>query len=359
MIWICHIFVIIFLVVVSYFMKSKNTLIITTYIYSLTIFGQRWLTGEDFPGYLLYYIINFQGSDWSYFALQDLFIKNNLSFSLLIFLAYALTLFLNYKFIISINRNIFLLIFLYSIFELYFIQLSQIRQFIAISLFLNALYYAHTVKYFKMVVFTILAVSFHISTILVVPFLFFKKQINRKFLFIISLTLIFLPVFDITIFLEILNVNFYSNYLGGEYDQDLSAFHLFKYFILLSLLLIIIKYSKRIYEDNMDIMIVTGFIFYLFFYGISFQYAPMLRVANFFRIFEILILATQYSRIRLLDKKLTLMILIGMYIIFYIGIALIDPYNISRYEFRLLHLFERESLYFYISEIERFYFEKR
>src|SRR5699024_5082993 len=105
----------------------------SSFIYALFIFGQRWMTGTDFPNYLRYYLTGFQVREPIYKFIQNFLAEHNLYFGLLIFIVFAITLFNNYRFMVRIDRNVVLIIYIYLLSEIFFAQLSQVRQFIAIS----------------------------------------------------------------------------------------------------------------------------------------------------------------------------------------------------------------------------------
>ena len=207
MIWIFHVVIITMLLLISKKIKRQKFFIYSSFLYSIFIFGQRWMTGTDYPNYLRYYLTDFQVSESGYYYLQKILADNNLDFGLLIFIILFITLFNNYRFILRLNKNVEVILFLYLLSEIFFAQMSQIRQFIAISFFLNSFYYAYENKMFKSIGNIIIGALFHDSIIFLFPFLFIRPYINRingLYLLIVSAVL---PLIDLS---PVLNLEIFS-----------------------------------------------------------------------------------------------------------------------------------------------------
>ena len=357
MIWLIHFLVVNIFLLVSVISKRKNFFIYGMLIYSIFTFGQRWMTGEDFPGYLLYYLINFQGPEIGYFALQYFFISNNFYFGILIFLIYSITIINVFYFIKKINKNVVLLIYLFMFVEMYFMQMSQIRQFVAVSFFINAYYFLFNKKYFKFLISYSLAASFHFSVLLLLPFLFIKIKLKRRTLFYALLVFCILPFINIKFIIDIFNINFYSNYLDSAYDTGLSIFHYIKYYIILGIAILYMYNIEKNKLDKMDSMIINGFMLYILFYGLSFQYAPVMRMSYYFKIFELVYLTYYISSLKYFAEYFVKRLVVIVILIFYVSIAVLDPYNITRYEIRFLQLYEDKTTDELKYEIEKFYWE--
>ena len=125
MIWIFHLTIITMLLLISKKIKKQKFFFYSSFLYSIFIFGQRWMTGTDYPNYLRYYLTDFQVSEPGYYYLQKILAENNLDFGLLIFIILFITLFNNYRFILQIDKNVEIILFLYLISEIFFAQMSK------------------------------------------------------------------------------------------------------------------------------------------------------------------------------------------------------------------------------------------
>lgn len=355
MIWIIHFLVINILLIIARINKNDNIFIKSTFIYSIFVFGQRWMTGEDFPGYLLYYLINFKTEELGYFLLQSFFVKKELYFGNLIFILYFITLFNTFKIMNKFEKNKIWMFYLYMFGELYFVQMSQIRQFVAISFFINAYYYANKKQIVKLIVNLLLALSFHKSVLLVVPFMFIKLKPSKKNLFFILLFFLFLPLINIKFVFNIGIAKNYSHYLGSVYNTGLSIFHYVRYYMTMLIILIYVYNIKTKLNHDKDSVIITGLIIYLLFYGLSFKFAPVIRISNYFKIYEIIFLSYYMGDIYKYPFTFMRGLIISFILVLYTGIAIMDPYNITRYEFRNLRMYDNKSRIELFNEIENFY----
>ncbi|AKL93663.1 EpsG family protein [Clostridium aceticum] len=357
MIWIIHFTIINILLYVSKRKKDDGFFIKSTFFYSIFVFGQRWMTGEDFPGYLLYYISGFTGKEIGYFALQNLFANKNLYFGLFIFLIYTITVFNNFKFIKRINKNTVFMIYLYMFLELYFMQMSQIRQFIAVSFFIHSYYFIFQRMYCRSLINLIIAISFHFSAVIIIPILFIRMKLSKKTMFYFVILCCALPLVNIKVLFNLGILNTYSHYIGSVYDTGLSFFHFIRYYAILFIILLYIYNIKIDVSSRIDRMILNGVLFYLVLYGLSFQFAPMMRVSYYLKIFEFIFIGYYIKDIKHFSPKLVKGTIVSMFLLFYLSIAIIDPYNITRYEFRPLQLRENRTDSELRMEIHNFYYD--
>ncbi len=356
MIWLLHFMVIHILLYFSIKKRNEKILMNGSFLYSVIIFGQRWMTGEDFPGYLLYYLLGFSGKELGYFGIQNMFRSMNLYFGLFIFLIYTVTIFNNFKFIKRINKNTIFMIYLYMFVESYFMQMSQIRQFIAISFFIHSYYFAFYKRYYKCIINLIIAYSFHFSVAFIAPILLVRMKLSKKTMFYFVLLCCVLPIINVKMLLNLGFASLYSHYIGSVYDTGLSFFHYIRYYTIIAIILMLI-YNININNSVMiDRMILNGLLFYLIFYGLSFQFAPMMRVSYYLKIFEFIFIGYYIREIKNFSPKLIKGTIITLFLFFYLSIAIIDPYNISRYEFRPLKLYENRSDSELHMEISDFYY---
>jgi len=344
MIWIFHFIIINILLFISKYKKSDKFFIVSSFVYSLFIFGQRWMTGTDFPYYLRYYMQNFENVESGYYLIQSFLTTNDLYFGILIFIILLITLFNFYRFILKVDKSVVLILYLFLISEIFFAQLSQIRQFVAVSFFVNSYFYAFHKGYIKSALNIILGLLFHTSVLYLVPFLFLRLKLNRIKTLCLLIISAGLPFFDISFILNLDIFAAYSSYLGGAFDVSLSPFHYLKFYIVLLIFGLFIWYAKKIGNTRIEQMILNGLVFNMLLYGLSFQFAPMLRASFYLKIFEIVFVAYYYKHLYNFSKYSIKTIIIILFVGIYSGLAITDPYSISVYEFRPLQI-QREMTY--------------
>lgn len=344
MIWIFHFVMISLLLIISKIIKKDEFFINSSFIYSLYIFGQRWMTGTDFPNYLEYTLLDFQVREPIYKMLQNFIVNNNLYFGILIFVIFAITLFNNFRFIVKIDRNVILIIYVYLLSEIFFAQLSQIRQFIAISFFINAYFNAYENKYGKSILNVLLGTGFHTSILFLVPLLFIKINVTRiKALYLLLVSAV-LPLIDITLILRIPFFSRYSHYLESVYNVNLSVFHLMKFYALLLIVFIYICNLKKYRETSIDQMLLNGIVFNMLIYGLSFQFAPMIRINAFFKFFEFSFLIYYLKEIDNFSRIIKNTVVASFFLVNYLGVIYTDPYHITDYQIRHLRLREDKTV---------------
>lgn len=355
MIWFFHFIVVTILLLITIKIKKEDFFIKSSFLYVVFIFGQRWMTGTDFPNYLRYYLSGFQVQEPIYKGLQNFISTNNLYFGLLIFIVFSISIFNNYRFIIKVDQNVVLLIYLYLLSEIYFAQMSQIRQFAAISFFINAYFYSYGEKRWKTVLNILLGLGFHTSIVFLIPFLLIRFNITRiKALYIIILSAV-LPLLDITIILQLPLFSRYSHYIESRYNVSLSPFHLIKFYTLLLIVFIFIWNLKKYKKNPIDQMILNGILMNLVLYSISFQFGLMIRISSYFKIFELVFLTYYIEDLRNYSKFIVKTVSISFFILVYVGLIATDPYNITRYEFRHLRFYDEMSNSQLYDEIEKFH----
>jgi hypothetical protein len=315
--------------------------------------GQRWMTGEDFPGYLLYYIIGFSGVDFGFFMLQDFFSSNDFSFSLFILFTYSITLILTYKFI-NIFKYAPIVFVMFAITELSFIQLSQIKQALAIPFFLFSFYFFYIKRRVLGGIFILLSSSIHVASFFLLPFLFIRVSGQKNLLSLMLIVICFLPLINVTAVIPSALFFKFAHYLNGEYNQSLSVFHYFKFYGVVLLFYFLYQSNPRLLLRNNRLML-SGFVIYLFLYSLSFQFAPFMRLSYFFRIFEVIVLVNlaMTSNIR----RCFIYIVFPFYSLSFLAICTLDPYNVSRYSLEPVKIYENRTESELRSEIDQFYEE--
>lgn len=354
MIWLYHFIIVTLLLAISKVIKNDKFFIVTSFWYSIFIFGQRWMTGTDFPHYLRYTLVDFQVRDPIYRFLQTFIMEQGLYFGLLVFFIFLLTLFNNYRFIVKLDKHVVFIIYIFLLSEIYFAQLSQIRQFLAVSFFLNAYFNAFNKNYARSFLNIILGTGFHTSIFFLIPFLFIKLNITRiKALYLLIVSAV-LPLIDVTLILKIPFFNRYSHYVDSIFNVNLSIFHLFKFYILLFVVSVFILNLKKYRNTPTDQMILHGILFSMLIYGLSFQFAPMIRINGFFKSFEFVFLIYYLNEVDFFSISIKRLVVLGLFMVTYLGFALTDPYNITRYEFRHLRLYEEKTTEQLWEEINNF-----
>lgn len=355
MIWIFHFLSVSLLLLISRKIENDDFFIKSSFIYAVFIFGQRWMTGTDFPNYLRYYLTGFQVREPLYRGLQNFLATNNLYFGLLIFFTALISIYNNFRFIKKVDKYVVYIIFFYLLSEIFFTQLSQIRQFIAISFFINSYYHSFHDEKWRSFLNLLLGLGFHTSILFMLPFLFIKLNITRIKAMYILLVATITPLIDIKLILKIPIFSRYSRYLDSIFNVNLSIFHLFKFYALLTGVALFFWSLKKYQDKRMDQMILNGILINMLLYGLSFQFAPLLRVAFYFKIFEIVFLVYYIKNIRYHSMLFLKTVIISFFLLVYTGLFITDPFEITRYEFRPLRITETKTDQELLYEVDTFY----
>lgn len=343
MVYIIHIYII--LIIYILFGRNKDTencFTLCSFVYVVYIFGQRWMTGVDFPYYLKYYLQDFTRSEWGYFGLQVFLKNNNLYFGLLIFIVFVLTQFNFYRFFKKFD-NYSLLIFVFLISEIFFAQMSQMRQYVAISFFVNSYYYANKKEYPRSMLNLFFAYSFHSSAIYFFPFLFIKIPYTKNIVSLLLTSFLMLPLVDIRFVLNLPFLNRYSGYLGGNFDVPLGINHSIKYLIMLVIFIFYIINLNEFKKTKLNLLIINGLIFYMLIYGLSLQFAPLYRIATYFQVFEIVFLVHYSKSLKGIPTSITNKTVSFLFIGLFIFASISDSYRVSEYQFRSIRLHENRT----------------
>lgn len=352
MIYIFHFFAVLMLFILFGRNKqTENIFTVTSFVYVLFVFGQRWMTGTDFPNYLRFYLQDFTRSEWGYFGIQSLLRNGGLYFGIIIFIILFITQINFYRFFLKFDQGA-LMIFLFLISEIFFAQMSQLRQYVAISFFINSYYSAYKSEYFKSIINIIFAFSFHTSALFFIPFLFLKLPINRKIALAFFITALILPLIDIHLVLELPIFGRYSGYLGGQFDVPLGFGHSIKYYTILLIFIFYVYYLKPLVQSERNKMIINSLMIYILIYGLSFHFAPLFRVATFFQVFEVVFLVYYADKLRILPEIDAQKVIAFLFIGIFTFSGLIDSYNVSDYQFRSLRFHENRNVDELVNEIE-------
>jgi len=335
-------------------MRTKNIFITTSFVYVMFVFGQRWMTGTDFPNYLRYYITDFTRAEFGYFGLQTLLSNLDLYFGILIIIVLFITQFNFYRFFLKFEKHTTLMIAIFLVSEMFFGQMSQIRQYAAISFYVNSFYFAYHDKNAKSFINLLLAYSFHSSALYLVPFLFLKIRFPKKAVLLFFIIALVFPFIDIHFIFEFPFFDRYSGYVGGHFDVPLGFSHNIKYYSVLLIFIYYVIHLKPIENKINNKLIINGLMLYILIYGFSFHFAPIYRVATFFQSFEIIFLvyfANQLQNIPdYISKKLVAFLFLGIFAFS----SLADSYNVVEYQFRPLRIYDERTDTELIYELEDF-----
>lgn len=318
-------------------------------VYFLFVFGQRWFGGVDFRGYLEGFLLNNRHFEIGYLLFQELFKKYNIYFGNLIFVIYLFTTLTSIWFIKKYTYSNYI-IFLFFLTEYHIMSINPLRIYIAINIFLIG-YYFFDMKNKKIgIIIMLFSIFFHKLSIgaILVFFVFniFRMEKAEKLLL---LYLIVIPLLDIKILLErlvYLILPEYLHYFGGYFDQKLSFLNVIRYYFMLLVFIYFRKYmNTNIIKEKK--LIKNTYIFFILI-GSATSFAPLHRVAYFFKIFEFLFLAYIFDLKKINKLKKTLIMFI--FILNYIVIGFKDMGVLFNYELRFLQIYNTKSKEEYLKE---------
>lgn len=324
--------------------------------YMVFVFGQRWFGGVDFPGYLEGFLLNSKPFEIGYLFIQNLFSKYNIYFGNLIFFIYLFTTLTSLWFIRKYTYSNYA-IFLFFLTEYHIMSINPLRTYIAINFFLIG-YYFYNIKNRKIGIIVMgIGLFFHKLIIGAIFIFFVFKLVNiKKYEKILLICLIILPLINIKYFLKEVTAIIlpqYLHYYNGYFDRKLSVLNIFRYYIILCMFIYLKKYIniKNIKEKKLFESV------YLFFVliGSAVSFAPLHRIAYFFKIFEFLFFAYifDFKKVNKIKKYL----IISIFILNYIVIGYKDLGVLFEYKLRLLQIFNTKTVDEYINE-ERDYVKK-
>ena len=321
--------------------------------YFLFIFGQRWYGGVDFPFYLEGYLINNKRFESGYFFFQNLFQKNNIYFGNLIFIIYAFTTITSVWFIRKYVYSNYM-IFLFFLTEYHIMSINPLRTYIAINFFLIG-YYFFNIKDKKVGIFIMgIGIFFHKLAIGAILIFFLSKIINlKKYEKFVLIFLLIIPLVDVKFLLEKITsfvLPQYLCYFGGYFDKKLSLLNIFRYYTIL-VLFIYLRKGIDLKDIKEKKLLESAYLFFILI-GTATNFAPLHRIAYFYKIFEFLFFAYIFDFKRIGNLKRFL--IISVFIINYIAIGYKDMGVLFEYELRPLQFFNTKSSNEYIKENERY-----
>ncbi len=234
------------------------------------------------------------------------------------------------------NQPILCLLFYYS-FIFFILDMSGIRQSLALNIFLYGLRYVYSRQFWKYMLFIILAALFHQTAALfiLIYFLFPAQRIKPAVLisiffagimFIIfqikwidSLTLYILPFLNFGDVTEkIMTYVFSGNYLVG-YNIGIPAF------VGIISVIYFISNKNRLMDDPMNSFVFLLFIVYMTFYNFMYQLEEIsVRFCTYFIVFTCVIITRYINTLQMQTNKLAITSLVIIYCFFSSGPYLID-----------------------------------
>ncbi len=223
--------------VISFFKINKKSLLLISFILLFLFSALRFEFGNDYNSYLnIYNIVQITGEN-NYYSANPLFIflnKISPTFQWFIAITSFIFLFAVYK-LIKKNvspeyHGIALLVFLLNPY-IFIINLSAVRQGIAIALFIFAIHYAIKRNPVPYIILILAAAMFHTSAIVLLPvyFLVKPKKVSKGFLigFIIVLFVLLLSSASfewvLNMFQDFLVNTRYNRYLENTQGNSLTA----------------------------------------------------------------------------------------------------------------------------------------
>lgn len=226
-----------------------------------------------------------------------------------------------------------LTIYLYLIFCRFYVLLdmTQIRAAVAIPVMSIAIYYGCAKKPLTAVICYMLALSFHLSVVIGLPFIIlilcgvqFK---SRKWVALFAPLYVFVRITFGSILSKMSNIYRISDYVGGQSDQDalsLLSFHVFLHIIII--LIVVIFLWKKLFLFERIAVIYSGF--GVFLYSVFIEETVL--ASRFEQIFDLLYLTLFVVIFNRLSKKwqLTYLAAIGVLglFLFQSTIGIVKPY---------------------------------
>jgi hypothetical protein len=224
----------------------------------------------------------------------------------------------------KIAPSYFVIILFYYFITFYWLhEYTQIRVAVAIGIYFNALLVLSRKKTIQYCVYSIIAILFHYSAIVMLLFLLFIKICNtkKKCLLIVSIGFIFALISSITIEKYLRDIIYQLQIIiginkSGPEDTFMSVFNL-KYLSLLAMFFLISFFV--ISHNNIDMLLFQSFAFGLcFYYYLNPINLPVVsvRFTEFYTSVFIILIPNVISRIQFKEKKF-LLFLFGFFVLFY------------------------------------------
>lgn len=282
----------------------------------------RYDYGNDYMTYLnIHDLMNAGlqawGQDSYLFHKLNLWIPNFFVFIGVTSLFYIVTIWILIKNNLRVNQYWFAFLILLINPYIFLINLSALRQNIAVCFFVFAVNFAIKRKFIPYVISILLASGFHVSAIILLPiyFILTEKKFNNKKLFLILGTLLFLivtPLFDIIVnkILEYMPNNYRYYYNQGLQNSIratiISSFYLFLIVFNLGKL----KGKEIIYGKLSLIATILSVL--------AIKISMITRIGMYFDLFLIITIPHIFTRIeKKIYRQILFIVLIGIYLLRY------------------------------------------
>lgn len=292
----------------------------------LIIFGglRAYNIGFDTENYNIIYqnisIQNFPQLEIG-FILINIGLKSlDLSFQWVLFIFQLLTVGLTYRTIERdefLSKNFTLMILIYiSIWNLYFLSLTGIRQALAISIFFHSIRFIKERRFLKFLFVIFIGSLFHYSILFTLPFYYILQRSYSK-LFLTFITIIVLTIFltDINIGQLVFDqINFlkYSNYQGSAAASAGQNSNILLLYLMIMMLLLY-KYNT---EDK-NFMMYNGYFLYVLLYFITIKTEILTRYAWYLAPFCLYAFPLAKDNFKKRDRIIITSIIIVLLIVLY------------------------------------------
>lgn len=244
----------------SLMVPQKIKVVSTIFLGSLAFFvllipaATRYYVGIDYAAYNEFLIPNILLNNSKVEPLYQLFVKvafflgGSESYQSVFIFTHVLIIGFTMLFIFGQSRNPPISIFLFMGSTFYTFSLSGMRQSMAIAIFLYAIKYIKTDKWKQYYLLNIVAIGFHTSAIIFLPFYFIKRVKVSPWLvaLLMPLNMIIAPVFRAILIFVTTKLNFYANYFGGQFDTGgFSISQVFENIFVLLIILIVYMIAKE------------------------------------------------------------------------------------------------------------------
>ncbi|GIZ07436.1 hypothetical protein FUMI01_01630 [Flavobacterium sp. UMI-01] len=309
------------LVGISYFYPTKQKTIEIVILVVLVFFsGFRKRIGTDYDSYVAWYLKGTRDSDFEcgFLFIMKVFRYFNLNPAFLFFFFSFLTCCLVYLGIknYTSNSNIALLFFV-MIPSLYLTSFTLVRQSFSMAIAFYAFYYLINKKYLIYLGLMLIGISFHKS--LIVPFILFivvfqyVNRINEYFICVMLVLSYLLSKFGFVYVFDILFKNSRYSYYFSAQNIEMNPLKL----ILLNLeCILILYYFKRLKKNySYHHYLIILYSLSIIFVNLLSEMYEMSRIANYFRIFGIIVIAD----LILLEVNRKRLVLFSFFYILYFG----------------------------------------
>lgn len=267
-------------------------IIITGFLVFLSAF--RYHTGVDWPNYIYIFNSIFEGKrtdvEIGFYCINKIFgVTFNSFYVLQVFISVFCGVII-YKYIYDYSKYPIATVFLYYVTYFFTVDMAQTRQWIAMALIVLGVKQLFKQKTMQFFIFISIAMTFHISSIVVLPFIFMRKKYSDKFykfclyffIFLFFLGGLFLYPF-FSIFKSIPFITGRLAHLLNSYVQ----LSLVKKITIPSLIKVITHFyigllSIKNIRNEKDVFFLNNFIVYCLFYAVA-QTLPILeRIGMFY-----------------------------------------------------------------------------